>query len=331
MTNLKKLGLSALAGSLVAFSAQAGSLDVSGGAKFTYTGDTGKSDAGDDGNRFGMQNLISFTGGGELDNGHSISLSHYLIATGGKSSSVLTYDMGAMGALTYMQDSGDLGIGKIDDIMPTADEEVWNGLSAVADSGATAIAPNGKVDSGNTGFNYAYTMGTTSINVGYGVKGQTNSNDDGANSGAGAVESATSIGVSMTPIDGLRIVAGTGEKGATDSTSNDHTTYGFTYAFGPLTVGAQQSEIDFAAAGTADLETDMYGVSFAVNDDLSISYGSQETTADGDSDKQKVTGISVGYSMGSMTIKAHQNKAENIQQVADIESEHTEVAISFAF
>jgi outer membrane protein OmpU len=332
MTNLKKIGLSALAGSLVAFSAQAGSLDVSGGAKFTYTGDTGAQDAEADGNRFGMQHLMSFTGGGELDNGHTIALYHGMTSNGGKSSSSLTYDMGAMGALTYNQDSGDLGIGKIDDIMPTADEEVWNGLSAVADSGATAVAPNGRVDSSNTGFNYAYTMGTTSINVGYGVKGQTNSNDDGANSGAGAVESATSIGVSMTPIDGLRIVAGTGEKGATDSTSNDHTTYGFTYAtsFG-LTVGAQQSEIDFAAAGTKDLETDMYGVSFAVNDDLSISYGSQETTADGDSDKQKVTGVSVGYSMGSMTIKAHQNKGENIAQVADIESEHTEVAISFAF
>jgi len=331
MTNLKKLGLSALAGSLVAFSAQAGSLDVSGGAKFTYTGDTGKSDAEADGNRFGMQQLLSFTGGGELDNGHSISLAHYMQADGGgKSSSLLTYDMGELGALSYQQDSGDLGIGKIDDIMPTADEEVWNGLNADSISDGTESL-NGRVDSGTTGFNYAYSMGMTSINVGYGVKTSDNSNDDGENSGAGALESATSIAVSMKPIDGLRIVAGTGEKGATDATSNDHTTYGFTYAFGPLTVGAQQSEVDYAAAATKDLETDMYGVSFAVNDDLSISYGSQETTADGDDDKQKVTGVSVGYSMGSMTIKAHQNKAENIQQVADIESEHTEVAISFAF
>jgi outer membrane protein OmpU len=331
MTNLKKLGLSALAGSLVAFSAQAGSLDVSGGAKFTYTGDTGKSDLGDDGNRFGMQQLMSFTGGGELDNGHTIALYHGMTSNGGTSSSSLTYDMGAMGALTYNQASGDLGIGKIDDIMPTADEEVWNGLDADSISDGTESL-NGRVDAGVTGFNYAYSMGMTSINVGYGLKGSGDSNDDGENSGTGAVESSTSIAVSMTPIDGLRVVAGTGERGATDATSNDHTTYGFTYAtsFG-LTVGAQQSEIDFAATGTADLETDMYGVSFAVNDDLSISYGSQETTADGDSDKQKVTGVSVGYSMGSMTIKAHKNKAENIQQVANVESEHTEVAISFAF
>ena len=36
MTNLKKLGLTALAGSLVASTSYAGALDVAGGAKVTY-------------------------------------------------------------------------------------------------------------------------------------------------------------------------------------------------------------------------------------------------------------------------------------------------------
>ena len=331
MTNLKKLGLSALAGSLVAFSAQAGSLDVSGGAKFTYTGDTGAQDLEADGNRFGMQQLMSFTGGGELDNGHSIALYHGMTANGGKSSSSLTYDMGAMGALKYNQDSGSLGIGIIDDVMPTADEEVWNGLNADSISDGTESL-NGRVSSGTTGFNYSYSVdGLADVNIGYGIKGTDSSTDDGGNSGTGAVESATSIALSLTPMDGLRVVMGTGEKGATNATSDDHTTFGFTYAWGPVTVGAQQSEIDYAASGTADLETDLFGISFAVNDDLSISYGEQETTAEGDTDVQKVTGMSIGYSMGSMSIKAHKNKAENIQQVADVASEHTEIAISFAF
>ena len=55
MDNLKKVGLSALAGSLVAFSAQAGELSVSGGAKMTYTADTGNEDVAHDGTRFGLQ------------------------------------------------------------------------------------------------------------------------------------------------------------------------------------------------------------------------------------------------------------------------------------
>ena len=41
MTNLKKLGLTALAGSLVATTGYAGSLDISGAAKVSYaSGDT---------------------------------------------------------------------------------------------------------------------------------------------------------------------------------------------------------------------------------------------------------------------------------------------------
>ena len=73
MDNLKKIGLSALAGSLVAFSAQAGELSVSGGAKITYTADTGNEDVAQDGNRFGLQKSVSMTGSGELENGHTVS------------------------------------------------------------------------------------------------------------------------------------------------------------------------------------------------------------------------------------------------------------------
>ena len=96
MTDLKKIGLSALAGSLVAFSANAGELTVSGGAKLSYTADTGNEDVQDDGNRFGMQQLITFSGSGELDNGATVSLYHGMTSTGTKSSSSITYDMGAV-------------------------------------------------------------------------------------------------------------------------------------------------------------------------------------------------------------------------------------------
>jgi outer membrane protein OmpU len=101
MINIKKIGLTALAGSLVAVSAYAGELSVSGGAKMTYTADTGNEDLQDDGNRFGLQKSIGFTGSGELDNGHTVSLEHYMAATGALSSTILTYDMGDLGKLKY--------------------------------------------------------------------------------------------------------------------------------------------------------------------------------------------------------------------------------------
>ena len=326
MDNLKKVGLTALAGSLVAFSAQAGSLTASGGAKITYTADTGNEDVAHDGNRFGLQKSVSLSGSGELDNGHTVSLSQVIATTGTLTSTVLTYDMGDMGKLVYQEDSGDLGIGKIDDMMPTADEEVTNGIDTEASSNEALV---GKVDGGTTGFNYTYSMDMATINVGYGM-GADGNNDDGANSGAGSNTSSQSIAITATPMDGLTVFAGTGSKG-TATQDDDHDTYGLTYAFGPLTVGYQHSEIDFEATSSNDNETDSFGISFAVNDNLSISYGEQDTEADGQANDQEVEGISVGYSMGGISIKAHQNEGKNIANTADNVSEHTEIAVSFAF
>ena len=93
MTNIKKIGLTALAGSLVATSAFAGALSVSGGAKMSYTTKGGNEDTNLSGNPFGIQKSIGFTGSGELDNGHSISLSHYMAAEGSQSSSILTWKL----------------------------------------------------------------------------------------------------------------------------------------------------------------------------------------------------------------------------------------------
>ena len=330
MDNIKKIGLTALAGSLVAVSAaNAGALSVSGGAKFGYAASDGNEDLETDGNRFGMQKLISFSGTGELDNGNTISLTHNMAVTGGLSTSVLKYDMGDMGSLTYSEDSGDVGIGKIDDIMPTAEEEVTNGIDADTASGANE-ALVGKVDGGMTGFNYVYTMDMATIQLGYSPKTTSGNNDDGSNSGAGGKKSSTSIAVTATPMDGLTVFGGTGDKG-TGTQEDDMDTYGLKYAFGPITVGYQHSEIDFAATTSNDLETDMFGVSFQVNDDLSISYGEQDTEAETSSVEQEVSGMSVAYSMGSISIAAHANEGKNIANQTANESTHTEISINFAF
>ena len=327
MINIKKIGLTALAGSLVAVSAYAGELSVSGGAKMTYTADTGNEDVQDDGNRFGLQKSISFSGSGELDNGHTVSYSHAVVAGGGLTSSVLTYDMGDLGKLSYNQDSATLGIAVIDDLTPSADEEIFNGLDTEATGNET---PVGYASQPLTGFNYTYSaMDGVQVDVGYSSKSTGTSNDDGANSGTGGLRSSSSIAVQYTGIEGAKLFAGTGELGAATTTS-DVDTYGFTYALGPITVGAQRTEIDYTAA-SSDLETDAFGISFAVNDNLSISYGQSETSKEGSTVEQELSGISIGYSMGGMTLKAHKNKGEKIANTANNESEHTEIALSFAF
>jgi outer membrane protein OmpU len=321
MTNLKKIGLTALAGSLVATSAFAGALSVSGGAKMSYTGKAGNEDVAEMGNRFGIQKSMSFAGSGELDNGHTVSLTHVMAAEGTQSSSILTYDMGDMGSLTYHDTSAALGIHKIDDLMPTADEEIWNGVGG---------SPVGRVSGPGTGFNYTNTsFDGVRVDIGYSPKSASASADDGGGSGVGGIKSSRSIAVQYTGIEGAKIFIGTATNGATATTEKDLDTYGFTYAMGPITVGAQQSETDLSTADS-DLEKTAYGIAFAVNENLSISYGASETEKEGSSVDQELSGYSIGYSMGGITIKAHANKGENVANTA-AEHDHTEIAVSFAF
>ena len=329
MTNLKKIGLTALAASLVATSAFAGALSVSGGAKISHTtkggnedGDTGTASSNSQGSPFGLQKSIGFSGSGELDNGHTVSLYHGTAGGGSHSSSILTYDMGDAGTIVYQDTSAALGIAKIDDMMPTADEEIWNGVGG---------SPVGRTNGPGTGFNYTNTsMDGVRVDVGYSSKSTGNESDDGGTSGGGGMKSASSIAVQYTGIDGANIFAGTGTKGAAGGLETDLDTYGFTYTMGSITVGAQRSETDVTAANS-DITKTAYGIAFAVNDNLSVSYGSSESEKDGSTTDQELSGISVGYSMGGISIKAHANEGENVANTANNERAHTEIAVSFAF
>ena len=348
MTNLKKVGLTALAGSLVAVSASnAGTFAVTGGAELSYTGmetnQTGaSSQLNNNGNRFGMERFISLTGSGELDNGHTMSVFHGG-PLGAFSSSALTYDMGDMGSLTYKNSTQDLGIGLIDDLMPSAYEEPTDGIDFKAGGGSSV---KGKVDSGQTGFNYSNNFGMASVDIGYSPK-STNDfrGDDGQFSGIGASEasasanpSSTSIAIKADVADGLMVFGGIGRKGrdsATEEFEDDHSTVGLKYTMGSITAGYQHSEIDDGAAGSTakDTEADLFGLAFAINENLTVSYGYQETEVGTGNTDQELEGIAVGYSMGGMSIKAQRNEGEDAVAVGAtaIEVERTEVLVGFAF
>jgi outer membrane protein OmpU len=301
MTNFKKIGLTALAGSLIATTAMAGSLSVSGGAKLSHTTKGGTSDAAS-GNNWGMQKAMTFTGGGELDNGHSVALTHVMTVEGAQSSSLLTYDMGDAGKVMFTDGAGGLGIAGIDDLMPTAVEEIWDGLGGTK---------NGYVSQASSGFEYTNTsVDGVKIEIGYGTSQA--SNDDGGVSGAGATNSSDSIAVQYTGIEGANIFFGTGTLGG--ATETDVDTMGATYAMG---------------AATAEEETLGYSVSFAVNDDLSISYGESTTELSGSVD-QELKGISIGYSMGGLSVAMHANEGDNVGNTAN-NYKHTELSVSFAF
>ena len=347
MTNLKKVGLTALAGSLVAVSAQAGSLSVSGGAEISYTAQshnasgTAQSITNANGSRFGIEKYVSFNGSGELDNGHTVSVFHGG-PFGGSSSSTLTYDMGDMGSLTYVSATLATGIKKIDDMMPSAYEEPTDGVDFTATASGSGV--KGVVGANGSGFNYNTTLGMATIDLGYMPSGSNAEVDDGGVSGdasnahVASTPSSTSIAIQAAPMDGLNVFGGMGDMGqdrATEEYENDHSTYGLTYTMGAVTVGYQHSEIDDNETGSTsnDTEADLYGISFAVNENLSVSYGYQETEVGVGNTDQEISGFAVGYSAGGMTIKAQRNEADQsvTTGTATPEYERTEILVGFAF
>ena len=324
--NIKKVGLTALAGSLVATSAFAGSLTLSGGAKMSYTSSSGTQDSGDTAGRFAMDQEIGASGSGELDNGFVISLSHGLSGeeTAKSDTSSLTLDMGDMGTLSYSDADQHGGLAGLEDFMPMAYEQANDGI---------ATHNFAKMASGQ-GFGYDVTAGGVDISIGFSdslaaAADRTDGEQD-TTSGNGH-SSSSSIALSMDVMDGLTVKAGVGSEGQGDGKELDHTTLGFTYTYGPAKVGYQINDEDDSAAGGTDLETEIYGISFMVNDNFSISYAEHNTDKQANSIDQEIESVQASYSMGGVSINLKDSEGKGLENTAGQTSETTEVLVVFAF
>jgi len=317
MNNFKKVGLTALAGSLVAVSAaNAGSLSASGSAGITYSGN----DKGTGGNRFSMGDGFTMTGTGEMDNGMTVTVSYevdhaYTAATtGALDNRILTIDTNGFGTITFGGHGGSSAMGAVDDVTPTAYGESWDIL-------------------GTTNVETSATQGTNVFNA-IGSAGSDNmfhwtSGDmiDGVKlsasyvpSGTGEVESSVDMAIEYTGFEGLTLGYASGENNAAGGTGNfDNNTMYIKYAYGPVTVGYQESEQD-ATAATNDDEFEAMGITYQVSDDLTIGYN-ESTYNDGNTAvDQENSNLSATYTMGSMTLSiamAEEKNRGGTTQLAD--------------
>ena len=318
MNKLKKIGLSALAGSLVATSAFAGEMAVGGSAKATYTAKPGTVT----GNSFGMNKLLTFNGSGDLDNGHSIAV--YFGNNGtSQSSAYMTYDMGDMGSITLDQGAGGHGIGSIDDKTPTANEEIWDNISH-------GTGHDGyRVGIGNAGaIAYAGTFLGMSVSADYAKQGG-GTLEDGATGAAGS-GSSQSLALTYAVADGLTIGAGLASLGtANQAIDADQETIFGTYAVGGVTFGVQQSRERTSEAYGWD--TTQYGISFNINDNMSIGYGQRTVDRTDKTVDQEDSGFSASWTVGSISLSGNVNKSDDMHGTAASDKETTEIAVSFAF
>ena len=326
--NIKKIGLTALAGSMVALSAAAGELTVTGSANMTYSSYAGNQDVSDIKSGIGMENSVWATGSTELDNGFVVSLTQGINAS---DSTYISVDMGDLGTLEYVQDDSSAGLEKLDDMTPSAYEEVSDGLDGTATTGTYTIAKYTQ----ESGFGYTNTVGGATVYVGY-TDGQS-----GAATGDGGVDkasatststnSSSSIGVVYPVADtGLTVFGGVGSMGQADGKEIDSEIIGAKYAFGPVSVGYQVNTNDDSDAAVKDLETTIASIAFNINENMAISYGIMDTD-NGSATDQEHTGISASYTMGALSLKAYKNEVDNSGHVAGATSEKTEISLAIAF
>jgi outer membrane protein OmpU len=320
MNKFKKVGLSALAGSLVAMSAHAAEVSMSGGAS---VGMYQESEA--DKTKFYNNDSITFTVTGETDGGivitNTVELDASSAHTGGTDNAITTFAMDGLGTVTYGRHGASSVIGGWDSIAPTAYEEVWDAVETAASVANNVIG--GK--SGNGLWRYdSPTVSGVTFSASYDSTAET-----------GSVSSYSDFGVQIAPemVDGLSIGYAVGEYEETAAIGDqDVSTVWIKYAYGPVTVSYQESEEDATTAANSN-DSEEIGISYAVSDDLSISYG-EHTHNDGldsSANNQESTGVSISYTMSGVTIAASFNETANADNSAAEDNEGYEINMSFAF
>ena len=325
MNNFKKIGVTALAGSLMAVTANAGEMSVAGTAKIALEHINGG--AASNGKSWSMGNQLTFTGSGELDNGMNISMSFILDQGDDTATSIgagtltngtnapfdshsVSVGMDGLGTLTFHGEGGDAAVNAMDG---SAAGGMWDNFMAAADEPKAGKSSNDMLS-------YALPSILDDLAL---VASYTPAGDGGANS-------STSYSATYTGVEGLTIAYGAGEDNST-SVEADATAWKVSYAYGPVTVTATDLEYDHGTA-TSDRNMDSMAVSYTLTDEISIGYGEEEITdGSASSEKAEFSGFDVSYTAGGMTLKAYAQEAENISYTTTATEDQEVWAINATF
>ena len=315
MNNLKKVGLTALAGALVSVSANALDVSVSGGASISFSGEEKQTT----GNGWSMTDGITFSSSGEMDNGMTVTATQILNNDDVASDRVfdtqsLAIDMGDTGTFTFYGTGGSSVLDAIDDKTPTANEESWDDVTG-ADS----------IPGGTGGANMMhYSNGSL-------MDGLTLSASYTPSSGATEVESSMDYGFSYSGVDGLTIAAATGEDNTSATAGLDLTQMYATYTMDAISVGVHMSESDSETAN-ADKDFTALGISYAVSEDMSVSLNTSTIEYENSTlSDQEATAVSISYTMGSMTLSGNMNQVDNIAGTSTDDRSGYSFTLGFAF
>jgi outer membrane protein OmpU len=310
MNNFKKIGFTALAGSLVVTSAFAGELTATGAASIGVSNITGTAD-GSYGNDWSMGNSVTLSGSGELDNGLTVTMSMELDAgaenLGGPfDSQSITLASDALGTLVFSGHGGSSAQSAMD---TTAAGDIWNQTLGI--TGPTAAA------AGNDSLYYTLPemMDGLALTASY-------------SPGAAVGPAHSSFGIAYTGVEGLTLKFGQGDSGDVGA-ETESTTMMASYIYGSFTLSVSNTEAD--NTGSGDRELDSYELAYTVSDDISVTYGSETFDLSGNATDEEVEALGISYTTGGMTITANTYEAKGAGNTAGAVSDKWALTAAFAF
>ncbi len=328
--NIKKIGMTALAASLVSTSVFAGELTATGTASITMENYSGTLQ--DAGKAFSMADSVNLTGSSELDNGMTVSMSFELDndnTSGAFDDKSVTISSDALGTVKFSGHGGSSAVSAIDataagDIFDTFDaqETAAAGVTAAETNAAVGNAAMLTSPGGNNSIFYTLPTMVDGLAV------TASYNPQGTASGSSQAYAATYTGV-----EGLSVSYGAGSDDSGIATTNaDVTSMKASYAIGSFTVAISDHEYDSVTA-TRDQDTTSYSIAYTVSDAISVTYG-QETMDSGETAVDaEYSKISAAYTAGGMTITAVAAEAENISYTAAVaeDQDYWGLTLGFAF
>ena len=329
MNNFKKIGMTALAASLVSTSAFAGEITASASASLTMEGWSGTQV--NTSRAISMADSVMLTGSTELDNGLTVSMSFELDDSTDVENSFddhsVSISSDSLGTVKFSGNGGSTASSAIDG---TAAGDLWDNFDGAAYVGATATAVKAAAAGNNNVFYTSPDFEGFTLTASY--------RQDGSPEMSGTTAlgntSATGIGANYTGVEGLsaHYAITDVETNAANSTG-DQTAMKITYAYGPVTVGYSNNDYDVGLA-TSDQETTSYNISYTVSESISVSYG-QETIDSGNTSlvDAEYSGVNASYTAGGMTISAKMIDAENVAggTGATEDGEYWSLGLAFAF
>jgi hypothetical protein len=352
MKNITKILFVAITSLSLMLTAKAGELTVNGSAKATYNATSGQ----DRDNGLGISNELNFTAAGELDNGFTWSYSMELDPNTGSAAGGETAGAAVNDDTVISLGMNDFGTIKLCVSECSTSKKYAFDASAygiMSDTGLSEgiVYPDNASSFASVQYHTPELPYGTTLSVAHGnnkTDGQS-SNAQGPASGNNS-DSMTFYSLTTKPIDGLTASASYYERndyanGAADSgdQAEEGGAYGLKYAYGNLTVGygksykAPQSTV--ITAGATDVEyyeNRGMSVGYAINDELSVSYSSEESEQNMQTSATTVYNIEmdsvqVAYSLGGATLSLARTDYENIGYAENVDAEETIIALAFAF